>query len=68
MSNSNDANKHEQELRSFLEGTNTKRLSSTLRRIILDYIGENKDYLPIDFNLQLSDINMLFDFLEKITK
>lgn len=58
--------KHQLSVQLFLSGTDTKRLSTSLRKILLDFIAENKDYLPIDFDLQLADLNMLFDFLDSI--
>jgi len=50
----------------FIEDCATLRLSRNLRKILLDYISQNKDCLPVDFDVYLYDFNMLFDFLEVI--
>ena len=42
------------------------RLSKHLRRILLDYISREKDCLPIDFDVYLSDLSNLFEFLDAI--
>ena len=52
----------------FTSNINPQRLSTNLRRIILQYISDNKDYLPVDFDIQLNDINVLFDFLDNLTQ
>lgn len=62
-------NKHQQsQLIQFIESTNIDRLSNSLRVVLLEYIAISKDCLPIDFDLQLNDWNMLFDLLTKIKK
>lgn len=52
----------------FSSNINTQRLSTNLRRILLQYISDNKDYLPVDFDIQLNDINILLDFLDNLTQ
>ena len=42
------------------------RFSRNLRKLILDYISQNKDYLPVDFDIYLLDFNNLFELLDKI--
>lgn len=52
----------------FTSNINTQRLSTNLRRILLQYISDNRDYLPVDFDIQLNDINVLLDFLDTLTQ
>lgn len=52
----------------FLENTNIDRLCNSLRVVLLEYIARTKDSLPIDFDLQLNDWNMLLDLLDTIKK
>ena len=52
----------------FIEDCTPLRLSRNLRKLLLDYISQNKDCLPVDFDVYLYDLNMLFDFLEGFTK
>ena len=42
------------------------RFSRNLRKLLLDYISQNKDCLPIDFDVYLLDFNNLFELLDKI--
>ena len=56
------------EVSTFIENTNFTRLSNSLRIVLLEYVAQNKDCLPLDFDLQLNDWNMLFDFLAVIKK
>lgn len=42
------------------------RFSRNLRKLLLDYISQNKDYLPVDFDVYLLDFNNLFELLDKI--
>lgn len=56
------------EVTEFTEACNMERLSKNLRKILLDYIGQNKDWLPVDFDLQLNDLNLLFDLLDALNK
>ncbi len=58
--------KHKLLLLSFIEGTNISVLSSSLRTILLDYIAQNKDFLPIDFDVQLKEWSLLFEFLDSL--
>lgn len=51
----------------FTSNVNSQQLSTNLRRILLQYISDNKDYLPVDFDIQLNDINVLLDFLDNLT-
>ena len=59
--------KHQQEILpavdEFKQSCNIARLSKNLRTLLLDYIAQNKDWLPIDFDVQLNDYNNLFDLL-----
>jgi len=50
----------------FIEHGNARRTSKHLRNILLDYIDSQKNCLPIDFELYLTDIRLLFDFLDAI--
>lgn len=40
------------------------RLSRNLRKLLLDYVSQNRNYLPLDFDLLLNDFIILFDFLD----
>jgi len=40
------------------------RFSRNLRKLLLDYISQNKDCLPIDFDVCLNDFNILWNFLD----
>ena len=42
------------------------RFSRNLRKLLLDYISQNKDYLPVDFDIYLLDFNNLFELLDTI--
>ena len=42
------------------------RFSRNLRKLLLDYISQNKDYLPLDFQIYLLDFNNLFELLDRI--
>ena len=42
------------------------RFSRNLRKVLLDYISQNKDCLPLDFDIYLLDFNNLFELLDKI--
>ncbi|MBS1578298.1 MAG: hypothetical protein JST29_01505 [Bacteroidetes bacterium] len=53
-------------LLSFIEGTNISILSTSLRTILLDYIALNKDLLPVDFDIQLKEWNLLFELLDAL--
>lgn len=57
--------KHRQAIKYFIEGANIQRLSGSLRTILLDYISQNKNYLPVDLDLQLNEWNMLFKLLDE---
>ena len=50
----------------FLDASPPLRLSKHLRRILLDYISREKDCLPIDFDVYLSDLSNLFEFLDAL--
>ena len=50
----------------FLDASPPPRLSKHLRRILLDYISREEDCLPIDFDVYLSDLSNLFEFLDAI--
>lgn len=65
MSNTKQSNTN---ILTFTSNINSQRLSTNLRRILLQYISENKDYLPVDFDIQLNDINILLDFLDNLTQ
>ena len=47
----------------FNRSCNVVRLSKNLRTLLFDYIAQNKDWLPVDFDKQLNDYNNLFDLL-----
>lgn len=68
MANHHLSKKQRQAIKCFIEGTNIQRLSASLRAILLDYISQNKDYLPIDLDLQLKEWSMLFELLEEFNK
>lgn len=65
MSNTKQSNTN---ILTFTSNINSQRLSTNLRRILLQYISENKDYLPVDFDIQLNDINIILDFLDNLTQ
>jgi len=50
----------------FIEHGNPKRISKHLRNILLDYIEGQKNCLPLDFDVYLSDMRLLFDFFDAI--
>jgi hypothetical protein len=50
----------------FIDASPPLRLSKHLRRILLDYISREKDCLPIDFEVYLSDLSNLFEFLDAV--
>ena len=50
----------------FIDATPPLRLSKHLHRILLDYIAREKDCLPIDFDVYLSDFSSLFEFLDAL--
>jgi len=50
----------------FNESCNVIRLKKTLRNMLLDYIAQNKDCLPLDFDRQLYDLGSLFNLLDII--
>ena len=50
----------------FISDINPSRFSRNLRKLLLDYISQNKDCLPVDFNVMLNDLNNLFELLDKI--
>lgn len=52
----------------FIDASPPLRLSKHLRRILLDYISREKDCLPIDFDVYLSDLSTLFDFLDALSE
>jgi len=52
----------------FLNASPPLRLSKHLRRILLDYISREKDCLPIDFDVYLSDLSNLFEFLDTLAE
>lgn len=49
-----------------ISGYSGKQFSRSLRKLLLDYIAQNRNYLPLDFDLFLNDINMLLDFLNTL--
>ena len=50
----------------FIEHCDASRTSKHLRNILLDYIDSQKNCLPVNFDVYLSDIRLLFDFLDAI--
>ena len=42
------------------------RFSRNLRKLLLDYMSQNKDCLPVDFDIYLLDFSNLFELLDKI--
>ena len=50
----------------FIDTTPPLRISKHLRRILLDYIAREKDCLPVDFDVYLSDFANLFEFLDAL--
>ena len=42
------------------------RFSRNLRKLLLDYISQNKDCLPLNFDVYLLDFNNLFELLDTI--
>jgi hypothetical protein len=43
---------------------NLQRIQKNLRTILLDYIAAYKDTLPLDFDIQLYDFQLLFELLD----
>ena len=41
-------------------------LSRSLRNIFFDYISQNKDCLPVDFDITINSFNSLFALLDAI--
>lgn len=41
-------------------------LSRSFRNILFDYISQNKDCLPLNFDSTINDLNKLFAFLDAI--
>ena len=52
----------------FLDSCNCSRLSKNLRRMFFDYLLHEKDALPVDFDLYINDLSLLFDFLDELHK
>ncbi len=50
----------------FIADSSPFRFSRNLRNLLLDYISQNKDCLPVDFDSYLNDFTNLFAFLDKI--
>ena len=48
----------------FISDSSPTRFSRNLRKLLLDYISQNKDCLPIDFDVCLNDFNILWNFLD----
>ena len=49
----------------FMENA-SPQFSRKLRNLLLDYISQNKDCLPVDFDIYLLDFNNLFALLDTI--
>lgn len=49
----------------FMENA-SPQFSRNLRNLLLDYISQNKDCLPVDFDVYLLDFNNLFALLDTI--
>lgn len=52
----------------FIEFAPPARVSKHLRRILLDYISREKDCLPIEFEVYLADMSLLFDLLDTMVE
>jgi hypothetical protein len=42
------------------------KINRLLRLMLIDYLMFNKDGLPIDFNISLHHLSLLFTFLDKL--
>ena len=50
----------------FVSDCTSFRFSRNLRKLLLDYISQNKDCLPLNFDVYLLDFNNLFELLDTI--
>lgn len=50
----------------FMADSSALMFSRSLRNILFDYISQNKDCLPVDFDITMNDFNNLFAFLDAI--
>lgn len=73
MKKSKPGNKHEKPSKvllkmaiQFIVDSSPLKFSRTLRNILFDYISQNKDCLPVDFDITINDLNKLFAFLDAI--
>jgi len=41
-----------------------ERLNRNLRTLLIEYIGDNYEFLPPDFNRWIDDMSLLFDLLD----
>ncbi len=50
----------------FIIDTSPVKLSRSLRNILFDYVSQNKNCLPVDFDITMNNFNNLFAFLDAI--
>ncbi|HEY9009047.1 hypothetical protein [Ohtaekwangia sp.] len=53
--------------RVFVTRTPPDRLNRAVRTLLVDYLAENHEFLPHDFNVMIDDLSRLFDLLDQIT-
>jgi hypothetical protein len=58
--------KHLNFFENFINDADVVFLSRTLRDMLLDYIVFNKEALPIDFDLSIYQLSLLFKLLDRI--